>query len=133
MKGYNRFKGSLESLKELRDLFDININNTNIVFSTEDNFPDKLEELYCEVGGTGDFQCKNITEKLKRYYNEDEEFYDIKSLKNKKPRKVKIETIVKIPLRLTEEFGLETERISENYEIEGTIIYDNVYPEADFE
>jgi Leucine-rich repeat (LRR) protein len=63
-KIYNRFCGSLEPLKNLSKLEEINVSNTDIDSGFE-YLPDSLEELYCSSEERLESKVRKLEEELK--------------------------------------------------------------------
>jgi len=111
----NKFKGSLNSLKESRGIVDVDIRETSIKVGDLNYLPKELEEIYC---GKEQLGLKKELKKEEKYYNEGDSFYDLKAFREKKQKKVKIDKILKIPALTAnrkEKYGL---KIREDYDIE---------------
>lgn len=125
----SNFNGSLESLEKLNKLFDIDIRETNIKIGNLSKLPEQLEEVYCDA----DKKDTIITQKKsKDYYNEEDEFYDIRAFRTQKSRDNKIDKILKIPFSLDDKNRYNSSKINENYDLE-KMNYDNewnkvIYP-----
>ncbi|CAH1764055.1 3148_t:CDS:10, partial [Entrophospora sp. SA101] len=111
----NNFKGSLDFLKNLKKIIDVDIRGTSIKISKDDlrnNLPEWLEEIYCD--------CNQLTEfedEQKKYYKEGDGFYDLKAFREGKQKKDKINKILKIPALTAnrrEKYNLK--RIREDYD-----------------
>jgi glutaredoxin-related protein len=119
--------GSLESLISFEELFDINITGTNIeIFrsskKTKNLLPKRIEEIYSDKSADKEFILKN-------YYNQERKFYDIKAWRDRKQRKFRIETIVKVPLLSNGKNRSEINKTNENYNYNSEkIVYDKIYP-----
>lgn len=77
--GDNEFNGSLEPLRKMNNLEELNISNTDIDSGLE-YLPKNLKEICCEVTRKRpEARCHVIRKKLEKYYNPSEMAYDYKS------------------------------------------------------
>jgi len=86
-------RGSLDELKELNELFNIDISNTSVEIGklNENNeILKRLEEIYCS-----DEILKGA--ELKRYYNKEDGFYDVKAHRENRTRDFKVDKIIRTP------------------------------------
>jgi hypothetical protein len=114
----NKFiRGRLEELKGLKELFDIDISNTNVEIGELNGILEKLEEIYC------DEKMIDKDKKLKEYYNKEDKFYDVKAHREEKKRDFKIDKIIRIPSLSDKKGTYNVEKIKENYEIEKSSNY----------
>jgi len=72
---YNLFVGSLEPLKGLSKLEELDISNTDINNGLE-CLSDSVEKIYCDTSLREESDCKHINEQLKDYYNKEEKVYN---------------------------------------------------------
>jgi len=134
----NEFKGSVQDLKNLKELFDIDITCTKIKIGNFNELPEKLEEIYCNKNESiSEQESEEMLKDLESYYIGRDKFYDVRAWRDGKPRDIKINKIVKVPLLSENKSRHDISRIEENYDFK-KIKYDEengaVYPlETNFE
>ena len=134
----NEFKGSVQDLKNLKELFDIDITCTKIKIGNFNELPEKLEEIYCNKNESiSEQESEEMLKDLESYYIGRDKFYDVRAWRDGKPRDIKINKIVKVPLLSENKSRHDISRIEENYDFK-KVKYDEengaVYPlETNFE